>query len=183
MKSKKNYYALAFICEDQPGIVMKVSRILLDNNFNIEDSSSTLLEGIFSMILIVSLEESMSTLQIKKAFAPLVKSLKLSLSVRKLSGVKHEKTDNSNRRYIITVYGSDKPGIVYNIAKVLAYKNINIVDLQTKVIGDEANPVYMMILEILLPISIDSNWEKDLSDISEQLNIDINIKHVDSYEM
>jgi len=158
-------------------------RILLDNNFNIEDSSSTLLEGIFSMILIVSLEETMSSLQIKKAFAPLVESLKLSLSVRKLNSVKHEKADSSNHRYIISVYGSDKPGIVYNITKVLAYKNINIVDLQTKVIGDETNPVYMMILEILLPVSIDSNWEKDLYDISKQLNININIKHVDSYEM
>ena len=118
MKKDKNYYALAFICEDKPGIVMEVSRILLDNNFNIEDSSSTLLEGIFSMILIVSSKNILSPLQIKKAFAPLVKNLSLSISVRKINNLKRDSINDSSNTYVISIYGSDKPGIVYNVTKL-----------------------------------------------------------------
>jgi glycine cleavage system transcriptional repressor len=183
MKDKKNYYALAFICEDRPGIVMEVSHILLNNNFNIEDSSSTLLEGIFSMILIVSHDMLLSPLQIKKAFAPLVKKLKLSLSVRRINGVKREIIDNSKSTYIISINGSDKPGIVYNITRFLADKNINIIDLQTKVSGDEANPIYLMILEVMSPPSLDQNWEDEIYNIAKKLNIHVSINSIDSYEI
>ncbi|MDR2251278.1 MAG: hypothetical protein LBD98_00320 [Endomicrobium sp.] len=33
--------------------------------------------------------------------------------------------------YIISIYGSDKTGIVYNISEYLAKNNINITDVQT----------------------------------------------------
>lgn len=183
MSKDKNYYALAFICEDKPGIVMEVSRILLSNNFNIEDSSSTLLEGIFSMILIVSSNDILSPLQIKKSFASLVKNLGISISVRKINNLQRDNIGDSSNTYLISIYGSDKPGIVYNITKVLAQKNINIIDLQTKLTGEKSNPVYVMLLEGLLPFGANEDWKKELYDISKQLGIDVNIRPLDSYEM
>lgn len=179
----KNYYALTFICKDKPGIVMEVSHILLENNFNIEDSSSTLLEGIFSMILIVSSNDIMTPLQIKKAFAPLVKNMGVSISVRKINKIKENNLNDESNTYIISIYGSDKPGIVYNITKVLAKKKINIIDLQTKITGDRNSPIYVMLLEVLLPLGSDDEWKDELYEISKQLGIDVNIRPLDSYEM
>lgn len=183
MNVDKNYYALAFICEDKPGIVMEVSRILLDNNFNIEDSSSTLLEGIFSMILIVSSNNVLSPLQIKKTFASLVKKLNISISVRKINNLQRDNENYSSNTYVVSIYGSDKPGIVYNVTNILAKKNINIIDLQTKVTGDKAKPVYVMILEVLLPANSNEDWQNELYDLSKQLGIDVNIRPLDSYEI
>jgi len=57
----KNYFAITFVAEDRPGIVADVTKILYDNGFNIDDSSSTLLRGIFAMILVVSTKDQWKT--------------------------------------------------------------------------------------------------------------------------
>ncbi|MGA1862128.1 ACT domain-containing protein [Deferribacter thermophilus] len=178
---KKNFYALTFISEDRPGIVAKVSKILYENNFNIEDSSSTLLKGFFSMILIVSTDKDYKVNEIKKKFAPLVKELGMATSVRKIE--KFQKLPDG-KTFIISVYGADKPGIVYTVSNFLAEKHINIVDLQTKVAGSDKKPVYIMVLEVIIPESIsDKNWDKELKEIAKSIGIDINIREIETYEM
>ena len=65
----------------------------------------------------------------------------------------------------------------------MADKNINIIDLQTKVSGDEANPIYLMILEVMSPPSLDQNWEDEIYNIAKKLNIHVSINSIDSYEI
>jgi len=101
----------------------------------------------------------------------------------KINGIKRDVIDSSKSTYIISIYGSDKPGIVYNITKVLAQKNINIIDLQTKVSSDQSAPVYLMILEVVVPPSLDEKWKDELYNIAENLNINVNINTIDSYEI
>jgi len=66
------------------------------------------------------------------------------------------------------VYGADKAGIVYNVSKFLADKSINIVDLQTKVAGKEGKPIYIMIMEVVAPFSVSSEWIKELKTLSKR---------------
>lgn len=177
----KNYFALTFISEDRPGIVAKVSKILYENEFNIEDSSSTLLKGFFSMILIVSTDKNFKVNEIKKKFAPLVKELGMATSVRKIEKFKELPKGET---FIISVYGADKPGIVYSVSNFLAEKNINIVDLQTKVAGSEQKPVYIMVLEVIIPDNFkDKNWAEELKSVAKSIGIDINIRQIETYEM
>jgi len=177
---KKNYYALTFVSVDKPGIVAEVTKILYEKGFNIEDSSSTLLRGFFSMILIVSHEKSFSKGDIIADFSDSCKKYDLSISVKPIddmtSGTKYEKT------YIVSVYGSDKPGIVYKVAKFLSDKKINIVDLQTKVAGKEEKPLYIMVLEVNTPAGMDESWMLSLKAISDELGTDINVRQIETYE-
>ena len=177
---KRNYFALTFVSSDKPGIVAEVSKILYDNGFNIEDSSSTLLRGFFSMILIVSSPESMSEKEFEKIFEPAVKKMDLSMSVMPVNQLippkKLEKT------YVISIYGSDKPGIVYRVTKFLSEKGINIVDLQTKVAGKDDKPLYIMVLEVNIPDFKDENWIISLKKISDELGTDIHVRQIETYE-
>ncbi len=176
--SDKKYYALTFVCKDRYGIVADVSKVLYDNGFNLEDSSSTLLRGFFSMILIVSSYKNYTERDISAMFSELED---ISVSVRSMNG--SGATLVSGNSYIVSVYGSDKPGIVHSVADYLRKKNINIIDLQTKVAGKENKPIYIMVLEILVPEDYkEEDWVPALKEISEKMGTDIHIRQIETYE-
>lgn len=177
--SDKNLFAVTLIAADRPGIVAAVSKIFFDNSFNIEDSSSTLLQGFFSAIFIVS-KDGVNVDDVKKMFVPLEKNMNVDIHVQEMSeaGVRPV-----GEHYIISVYGSDKPGIVNKVAEYLANNEINIVDLQTKVAGSQKSPIYLMVLEVIIdPRQQDSGWEDDLKKISREMGTDVNIRQIETYE-
>jgi len=177
--NQKNLFAVTLIAADRPGIVAAVSKIFYENSFNIEDSSSTLLQGFFSAIFIVS-KEGVDTEGVKKMFSHLEKTMSIDINVQEMSeaGVKP-----IGEHYIISVYGSDKPGIVNRVAEYLANREINIVDLQTKVAGSEKSPIYLMVLEVIIdPKMMGTGWEDDLKKISRDMGTDVNIRQIETYE-
>lgn len=173
----KNYFAITFVAEDRPGIVADVTKILYENGFNIDDSSSTLLRGIFAMILVISTKDQWKNEDIKDLFSKLNY---MTTSVKKI-----DKTCPSleGESYSLSVYGADKAGIVYNVSKFLADKKINIVDLQTKVAGKEGKSIYIMIMEVIAPSSVSSEWIKELKALSKEIGVDIAIKSIETFEL
>jgi glycine cleavage system transcriptional repressor len=82
----------------------------------------------------------------------------------------------------ISVYGADHPGIVHGVAQALAERNVNIVDLTTRVIGEnEAAPLYAMLLDVALPPGLDE-WHLELllAAVAEQQGVDVSVRAVDS---
>ncbi|MCA1926856.1 MAG: ACT domain-containing protein [Calditerrivibrio sp.] len=172
----RNFFAVTFVAEDRPGIVAEVTKILFDNGFNIEDSSSTLLRGIFSMILIISRKEDCNTDFIEDIFS----SLKyMTTSVKR---VERDFTPFNGDSYSISVYGADKAGIVYKVSKFFADKGINILDLQTKVAGKEGKPIYIMVMEVAVPEDVRSGWLDELKLLSREVGVDINAKSIETFE-
>ena len=49
---------LTVIGKDKPGIISKVSVVLADNNINIEDISQTIMQGFFTMVMLVNISNS-----------------------------------------------------------------------------------------------------------------------------
>ncbi len=174
--ANKNYYALTFMTVDSTGIVANVTKKLFDEGFSIDDSSSTLLYGVFSMILIVNSENNYDTAEIERMFA----DFGYKLSVYKYDTVP---TSADGLPYTLSVYGADKAGIVHDITSVLSQYSINITDLQTKVITKSETDIYIMILEILTPENIDeATWQKELTEKATSIGTDITINKIDSYE-
>ena len=56
MASGKNTAVISVIGKDKVGIIAKVSNLLADNNININDISQTILDDIFTMIMMVDLQ-------------------------------------------------------------------------------------------------------------------------------
>src|SRR3989339_553210 len=140
------------IGEDQPGIVAGVSEVLYKDRFNIEDSSMSILEKHFAMILIISSKGKQRIPQLKSKFKKISEKLNLSISIKRFSEVEKEKDlAKTAKPYIITLIGADHIGIVYRVTKLIADEKINITDVRTEIIGDKKSPVYTMILEIEIP--------------------------------
>lgn len=172
----RRFYALTFVSEDRPGIVADVTKILYENGFNIEDSSSTLLRGIFAMILIVSTREDIDETTIQKLFSPLNY---MTISAKRID---RDVPEIEGESYSISVYGADKAGIVYNVSKFLSDRKINILDLQTKVAGKKDKPIYIMLLEVVVPKGSGDDWVEKLKEIARGMGIDISVKSIETFE-
>ncbi len=57
MDSDKNTAVISVIGKDRVGIIAGVASLLSQNNINIKDISQTILDGIFTMIMMVDLQE------------------------------------------------------------------------------------------------------------------------------
>lgn len=175
MQLDSYYYALTFVSSDKPGIVASITDVLYRSGFNIADSSSTLLHGVFSMIFIVSNEKDMSDDDVKGLFK---NSGYLPYVYRVNKSYEHAEGE----QYSVSISGADKPGIVSKITSLLADLGINIADLQTKVIGKEGSFVYLMILEISVPTNVDPSWQEELSKLAKAVSVNVKVSPIDSYE-
>ena len=57
MESNKNTAVISVIGKDRVGIIAGVATLLSQNDINIKDISQTILDGIFTMIMMVDLQD------------------------------------------------------------------------------------------------------------------------------
>ncbi|MBI2487440.1 MAG: ACT domain-containing protein [Deltaproteobacteria bacterium] len=181
----RKFFVITAIGKDRPGIVAGVSKVLFDLGVNIEDSSMTILRSEFAMILIISTEEGVDASDFESHFRELSDKLSLFISVK---GIEERevcsKKPYSGMPYIISVIGTDKPGIVYRVAQLLSSKKINITDLNTKVVPGERTPVYTMIIEVDVPEYVDiALLEEEFSLLEKEMAIDISIREIEVLEL
>ncbi len=176
----KTFVAVSVLGKDRPGIVADVTKVLFDTGCNIEDSSMTMLASEFAMILLVALPGKLSVKQLSDKFSALCES-GLSVSLRTLKPIEEVKSCLKGSQYIISVYGSDKPGIVYEVSKYLASKKINITDVQTSISSIGGKHTYIMFLEVDVPEKMPrEQLEIELLKVAELLGVSVSLNPVDS---
>jgi glycine cleavage system transcriptional repressor len=79
------------------------------------------------------------------------------------------------------VYGGDKPGIVYKVSAMLAANHINITDVVTNVAGTAQAPLYIMLLEVELPVTEQiSSLTQKLQKLAEEIKVTITINPLET---
>jgi glycine cleavage system transcriptional repressor len=177
-KENLAHFAVTIIGKDRPGIVADTAEILYRLGCNVEDSSCTMLGGDFAMILIISHEKPFVKSRITDEFKSL-QALGLSVYVRALHEDEVCYLMPQGELCLVSVYGSDRPGIVYRVTRTLADRGINITDLNTKLIGSKEEPVYVMMLEAALPEGLTiENAEGLLEKLKKELNVEISVRTI-----
>ncbi len=178
-----NHFALTIIGRDRPGIVAQVTDILYRLGCNIADSSSTILGGQFAMILIISHPDLKGKEDFGDVFVPLEDS-QLSVFLRPLKAGGEKRPDMPGEICMISVYGSDKPGIVFRVTNELGARGVNITDLNTKLVGSEERPVYVMMLEAILPENLSiEELDKAMKALQQELQVDISVRSITPVEL
>ena len=178
-----SHFALTIVGRDRPGIVSQVTEILFNLGCNIADSSCSILGGQFAMILILAHPEFKDRESFGEAFKPL-EDTDLSVALRVLKPGGEIRADIDGEICMISVYGSDQPGIIYRVARILGEKQVNITDLNTKLVGSEERPVYVMILEASLPTDIsEDDVEGWLAPVRKELQVDISVRTIPTVEL
>jgi glycine cleavage system transcriptional repressor len=144
-------FSLHAIGRDQPGIVASVAGVLAEIGCNLADSRMTVLNGQFAIMLIVDSNAVDDGAVIERALADTAKQFELLISVRPIQSDAGKSDIVSS--IAVSIHGSDHPGIVAQIADVIAKHTGNIVDLETRVIEQDEVATYVMLLTVGLPAS------------------------------
>ena len=163
---------------DRPGMVAAISQKLFDANCNIEDTTMTRLSGQFAMILVVAPPDGIGTREVEELLEPLHDSHGLHIHCNELVSGEDASTSDEAPRFILSVYGADKTGLVARVAHVLAENDANITDLQTRVAA--AHTVYVMIYEFELPTDCDvENLRSDIEAAARELQVEYSLRPLD----
>jgi glycine cleavage system transcriptional repressor len=166
--------AVTVIGRDRPGIIADTTSALAELGGNLEDSTMTILQGHFAMVLLVSTRATLS--DVEAELAPLTGDGTLEVSVREIPE-EHESAAPDVTAYLLSVHGADRPGIVSEITGVVASAGGNITDLSTRLTDD----LYVLVAEVDLPTTADiDSLRARLARVSDALAVETSLSVLDS---
>jgi len=176
-----SYFVITAVGEDRPGIVAGLAEVLYKKGFNIEDSAMTRLNNEFAVMLIVATEDrNITEEKLKEGFKKVAQEKNLFINVRQIPEEVFDQKNKTGKPYSLVVYGADRPGIVYSVAKLLADRGINITDLRT----EKTPEIYVLIAQLEFPDGLtEEEILPEIEKLKEELNIDINLEQVETVEM
>lgn len=162
-------FALAAIGRDRPGIVAAVAKVLYEQGCNVEDSSMTLLRGNFAIMLVLAAPESATLESLQRSLRPACEEMGLTFSVLDIE----DTAEVPEPSHVLTVYGADRPGILYRITEILSARGVNITDLNSRLVGTD-EPVYALLLELAIRGGTDE-LEGALETIAAEIGVDLTL--------
>ena len=168
-----NWYMLTVIGRDRPGIVAAVTSALYGGGCNLGEASMLRLGGNFTIMLMVRYPGDARSLE--ALLEPVCSGWELRSHVDPIEGRLHEHVEPDAR---ISVFGADRAGIVSRVTSALVDAGLDILDLESDVIGDEQNPVYVMHIEGRAKQGIEA-LQGALTGIAEE-GIDVHVTPVDT---
>jgi glycine cleavage system transcriptional repressor len=160
--------AVWVVGSDRPGIVAGVTRELYGLGCNLLDAASTILRGHFAMMLMVEAPPDCDVERIRSALVATAGELGISVTVQPVTDAGR---DTPTATHMVSVYGADKPGIVFRVTEALAETGGNITDLTSRVIGSHEEPVYALMLEVDLPEAARQRLEQLASELQVEISI------------
>ncbi len=166
------------IGEDRPGIVARLTEILVSNGANLEESRMAILGGEFAAIMLVSiaantvsaLEKDLAKLQVEG----------ISVTTRKAVNLNPARF----KGYVsveILLKGADHEGIVHKVSSFLRDQSINIQSVETTVVNApvSGSPLFQMKALVQVPPAISvAELRKRLNNIAQQESVDIELRVV-----
>jgi glycine cleavage system transcriptional repressor len=160
---------------DRVGIVDSVTDVLVKFDGNVETSRMARLGGEFAMLMLVSMPEDQL-----EFFKDGVESLqKIGLQVTtKLTEQSHEKKYTGWLPYQIEVHGADHEGIVHQVAHYLTERGVNIESMDTGIVPAPMSGTLFFSMDAVVlvpPNASHKDWQSDLEDVADKLNVDIKV--------
>ncbi|HEU4426148.1 MAG TPA: ACT domain-containing protein [Pilimelia sp.] len=166
-----NELAITVIGHDRPGIVADVAEVLAGLGANLTDSTMTRLRGHFAMTLVCTGPDAA---RVEAGLEPLCADNQLLATVREVRP--ETEAAVAGEPYVMSVHGADRLGIVAAVTRVLADAGGNITDLTTRLSGT----LYLLVAEVDLPPGAAGAVAARLSEVADQLAVDVTLRPADS---
>lgn len=166
--------AVTAIGSDRPGIVAAVAGVLRDRGANVEDSAMTILGGHFAIVMLVESDDDPHDL--RAALTEATAGFGLTIHVSRAG---NEPTP-SEPTHLLSVYGSDKPGILAGVTRALADAGANVTDLETRLLSAEDDPIYAMVIEVFVDDDRQDALTAAVSAACEDLGVDHSMRRIEA---
>lgn len=170
-------FAVTAIGQDRPGIVAAISGALFELGGNIEDSQMSILGGHFAVMLIVRVPPSVSREELAERLGAVRD--RLGLEAITFNDVGELPAGAPQPSHVLSVYGSDHPGIVHSVTAALAERGVNITDLETRITGGD-EPLYAMIMEVALGDATAATIEEALREVAGRERLEVSLRPIDA---
>ena len=180
MHRSQTRWIVTALGKDRPGIVAGVTKVLYRLGCNLEDSAMKRLEDEFAIMLIFS-SATASAETLRNAFKPLERALSLVVHLKRLTERETKTPKRQGPSSLVSVYGADRPGIVFHISDALARAGVNITDVHTHRSSEgrrsKAPSLYLLLLEVELPARRSLPWlERLLKRIAKRLQVEVSLR-------
>ena len=167
-------YAISVTTRDRVGIIADVSEALYQLGGNLEALSQTVVWGWFTMIVCGAFPEGTTPEQVKQA----VESAGDFIATVLPSHDAPTPRPVEGEPFVVTVVGSDKPGIVWRLTRCFAQTGINIED-----VWDEVRDGHIVVIfHVTVPPHVDrKELRYNLEQVGEELGLSVMLQHQDIF--
>ena len=173
---------ISVLGNDRPGIIAAVSRLLYENDSNIENVSQTSLQSEFAGIFIATIPAGISLPELEQKLAGALAPMGLQVHVKPVE-LRHEAmTAPTGESFVITTRGPDQKGLVARITEIIARHQVNITNCQAVFKGGDDPNDNIMIYEVDIPPQTQQqDLFRDLRAREAELNLNVSIQHRDIF--
>jgi phosphoserine phosphatase len=167
---KKDLYVISVIGEDRVGIVSEVTGFLFKKGFNIVDIEQSVIHSQFTMVLLIQpLRPRFRLNQLRAGLNALSQKLEMKITVTPLPEFKGLRLAETKRLYVLTILGTDRPGVVANLSSMFARHHCNIERIKMIARGE----LLAMEMSVDLRNARFPELRKDISDVARRIGMDI----------
>lgn len=171
----QNRYIMTAFGVDRVGFVTDVTRLLYENDCNLEDTTMGMLVDEFTLSLLFSSNDPAIEEKLARECRRLELEKGISAFVRELPSREH-KTTAESRVINLHIEGLDQAGIVYKTSRFLSDNNLNILHLDSTASPspESGATLYSMNLQVELPLDYNTGkFEEGLGHVADELQVDI----------
>jgi len=172
-----NRFIMTAFGNDRVGIVADVTRLLYENDCNLEDTTMNMLADEFTLNLLFSSKQSNIEEQLLSECRHLEREKGISAFVRPLPALQR-KVNKGYKTCTLNIEGLDQAGIVYKTSRFLADNKLNIIHLHSTAVTSPESGVkmYSMDIHVQVPEEIPLDQVEDgLDVIADELQVDISM--------
>ena len=180
--SARQWFAVAAIGRDRPGIVADLSEFVFACGCNLEDASMTMLGNEFATLMLVSgVGEDLGD-RFSDAARKLEWERRLTVFIRPVHDAPAAAHRHEQASWTLTAQGIDKAGIVARVSRCLADRGLLITDLRGRIapMAESGTPLYTLSLRMSAPADADiAELRRALDHVGEQLGVEVTLRSGD----
>jgi len=167
---KKDLYVVSVIGEDRVGIVSEVTQFLFRGGFNIVDVEQSVIHSQFTMVLLIQpLRPRFRLNQLRTGLNTLSRKLEMKITVTPLHEFKGMRLAETKKPYVLTILGTDRPGVVASLSSMFARHHCNIERIKMIARGE----LLAMEMSVDLRHAHFPELRRDISDVAKRIGMDI----------
>lgn len=169
---------ISVLGKDRPGIIAAVTRILFEQDCNIENVSQTILQNEFSGIFIVGVPDFLSEADLHRHLDDGLSPMALHVYEKRLSEADEAQDTVESEPFVVVTMGPDRKGLVASVTAIMAAHRVNVTNLQAVFKGGDDPNANIMIYEVDIPGTADHQaLRRELREKAQALSLDISIQH------
>lgn len=171
-------YIMTAFGKDRTGIVADVTRLLYENECNLEDTTMSMLADEFTLNLLFSsnqpdiediLTRECRRLELDKGISAFVRKIKDTAA----------KVHSGYKTCTLHIEGLDQAGIVYKTSQFLADHRLSIIQLDSTASASPQSgaTIYSMTIDIQVPEDLPfDQLEEELAVVADELHVDVTLQ-------